>query len=245
MANRNLIDTLLDEKAHNLKGGIYHKLQVDFAYNSNHIEGSQLSHDQTQYIFETKTVGTEPAKVDDIFEAVNHFRCFDMILEHYKDPLSESTIKTLHKQLKTGTFSSQSKAAVVGDYKKVPNFVGNMETTTPAKVQSEIKLLLSEYNNKKTHTLDDILNFHAQYEKIHPFYDGNGRTGRLIMFKECLRNNIVPFIITDQYKGYYYRGLKEWQTGGEKGFLRDTCLLMQDNMKRIMDYFEIRYYGDS
>lgn len=244
MPNRDLIHTLLDEKTHDIKGGIYHKLQVDFAYNSNHIEGSQLSHDQTQYIFETKTVGTEPARVDDIFETVNHFRCLDMVLEHYKDPLSESLIKALHKQLKTGTFSSQSKGAVVGDYKKFPNFVNNMKTAAPAKVQSEIKQLLSEYNNKRTHTLDGILDFHAQYEKIHPFYDGNGRTGRLVMFKECLRNNIVPFIITDQYKAYYYRGLKEWQTGGEKGFLRDTCLLMQDNMKKVMDYFEISYYGD-
>ena len=245
MADRNLIYTLLDEKTHNLNGGIYHKLQVDFAYNSNHIEGSQLSHDQTQYIFETKTVGMEPARVDDIFEAVNHFRCFDMILAQYKEPLSENLIKALHKQLKTGTFSSQSKEAVIGDYKKVPDFVGNMKTAAPAEVQSEIKLLLSVYNSKRTHTLDDILDFHAGYEKIHPFYDGNGRTGRLIMFKECLCNNIVPFIITDQYKAYYYRGLKEWQTGGERGFLRDTCLLMQDNMKKVMDYFEIRYYGDS
>ena len=245
MADRNLIYTLLDEKTHNLNGGIYHKLQVDFAYNSNHIEGSQLSHDQTQYIFETKTVGMEPARVDDIFEAVNHFRCFDMILAQYKEPLSENLIKALHKQLKTGTFSSQSKEAVIGDYKKVPDFVGNMKTAAPAEVQSEIKLLLSVYNSKRTHTLDDILDFHAGYEKIHPFYDGNGRTGRLIMFKECLCNNIVPFIITDQYKAYYYRGLKEWQTGGERGFLRDTCLLMQDNMKKVMDYFEISYYGDS
>lgn len=241
MTKRNLIHTLVDEKTHNLTGGIYHKIQVDFAYNSNHIEGSQLSHDQTRYIFETKTVGIEPAKIDDIFETVNHFRCFDIILDHYKDPLSEKLIKTLHKQLKTGTFSSQSKEAVIGSYKKVPNFVGDMQTTSPKKVSSEIKQLLSEYNEKETHTLDSILDFHAQYEKIHPFYDGNGRTGRLILFKECLRNDIVPFIITDQYKGYYYRGLKEWQTGGEKGYLRDTCLLMQDNMKQIMDYFEIEY----
>ncbi len=241
MTKRNLVYTLLDEKTHNLTGGIYHKIQVDFAYNSNHIEGSQLSHEQTRYIFETKTVGIEPTKIDDIFETVNHFRCFDIILDHYKDPLSEKLIKTLHKQLKTGTFSSQSKEAVIGNYKKVPNFVGDMKTALPEKVSSEIKRLLLEYNKKGAHTLDDILDFHAQYEKIHPFYDGNGRTGRLILFKECLRNDIVPFIITDQYKGYYYRGLKEWQTGGEKGYLRDTCLLMQDNMKKIMDYFEIEY----
>lgn len=133
----------------------------------------------------------------------------------------------------------------MGDYKKSPNFVGDMQTTPPAEVQPEMKQLLSAYNKKQTHTLDDILDFHARFEKIHPFYDGNGRTGRLIMFKECLRNDIVPFIIADQYKAYYYRGLKEWQTGGEKGYLRDTCLLMQDNMKNIMDYFEIKYYGDN
>lgn len=244
MAGRTLVSVLKSEQEHGIKGGIYGRLQVDFAYNSNHMEGSTLSHEQTQYIYDTRTVGIEPTKVDDIFEAVNHFRCFDSILEHMEDPLTGEYIKHLHKTLKEGLFDSHLSEAVIGDYKKFPNTVGMMETTSPEQVPTEMKRLLEEYNCKPDHTLDDILDFHASYEKIHPFYDGNGRTGRLIMFKECLHNNIVPFIITDQYKGYYYRGLKEWQTGGERGYLRDTCLSMQDNMKGMLDYYRIEYSGE-
>lgn len=245
MEPRHLIPVLQSEKQYKTKGGLYNKLQVDFAYNSNHIEGSKLSHEQTVFIYDTKTVGTEPAKVDDILETVNHFRCFDMIIQDIDNPLTENFIKSLHRTLKTGTFSSEAPDATIGEYKKFPNYVNDMKTTHPKDVESEIRKLLQEYNSKKAHTFDDILDFHARYEKIHPFYDGNGRTGRLIMFRECLKSNIIPFIIADEYKAYYYRGLKEWQMGREKGYLRDTCKLMQDNMKNILDYFEIKYYDDN
>ena len=238
---KNLIDILLDEKRNGIKGSIYNKLQVDFAYNSNHIEGSKLTHEQTKYIYETQTVGIEPARVNDIFEAVNHFRCFDIILNTFKEPITEDYIKKLHFQLKNGTLSAESKYAVIGDYKKYPNYVGEMKTTSPSKVKKEISKLIGDYETLKEITLFEILKFHAEFEKIHPFYDGNGRIGRLLIFKECLRHNIVPFLIEDLYKGYYYHGLKEWQSGGEKGFLIDTCLLMQDKMKLILDYFEIEY----
>ena len=236
-----LIERLLDEKKYKIPGGVYNKLQVDFAYNSNHIEGSKLTHDDTRYIFETHTVGTESARVDDIIETVNHFRCFDYILDTINEPLSEEYIKKLHKMLKTGTFSAMAEEAVVGDYKKFPNEVGNISTSAPKQVSRNMQKLLSDYSAKLEITFKDILDFHAEYEKIHPFYDGNGRTGRLIMFKECLKNDIIPFIIDDEYKREYYRGLKEWQTGGEKGYLIDTCLFMQDHMKEIMNYFEIPY----
>lgn len=241
MTDRTLLCVLQAEEQQKRKGGIYSKLQVDFAYNSNHMEGSQLSHEQTQYIYDTKTVGMEPTRIDDIFETVNHFRCFDRIIQSIDQPLTEGFIKSLHRTLKTGTFSSELPEAVIGEYKKYPNYVNDMKTASPKQVAPQIRRLLDAYGNIPIPCFDDILDFHAQYEKIHPFYDGNGRTGRLIMFRECLKHDIVPFIITDQYKGYYYRGLKEWQTGGEKGYLRDTCLLMQDNMKKLLDYFEIAY----
>ena len=248
MAKRKLIPTLQSEQKFRIKNSIYHKLQVDFAYNSNHIEGSRLSHEQTASIFDTKTISGDTAAIDDILETKNHFRCFDMMLDHYTEPLTEEFIKSLHNQLKSDTFSSEAPDAVIGDYKKYPNFISNglsdMKTTHPKQVQSEMRKLLKDYNSKKQHSFDEILDFHVRFEKIHPFYDGNGRTGRLIMFKECLNNNIVPFIITDNYKNYYYNGLKEWQDGGEKGYLRDTCGLMQDHMKQIMDYFEIDYSED-
>lgn len=239
--SRDLISVLLAEKADKISGGVYNKLQVDFAYNSNHIEGSKLTHEQTRYIYETQTVGIEPAKVDDIFEAVNHFRCFDKVIATYKDELSPEYIKSLHHTLKASTLSSEREEAVVGDYKKFPNYVGDMKTTAPEKVAASIKALLTDYNMTAAVDLYDILSFHAEFEKIHPFYDGNGRIGRLLMFKECLKNDIVPFFIEDTYKGYYYKGLKEWQSGGEKGFLLDTCLMMQDKMKAILDYFKIEY----
>lgn len=239
--SRNLIDVLREEKNAKISGGIYHKLQVDFAYNSNHIEGSRLSCDQTRYIFETQTVGTEPARVDDIFEAVNHFRCFDFVLDTVNQPIDPSYIKEMHRILKTGTLNAEASQAVIGDYKKYPNYVGDMETAAPEEVAQLIDDLTANYNNKKNVLLYDIIDFHAKYEKIHPFYDGNGRTGRLIMFKECLKNNIVPFYIKDDQKLFYYRGLKEWQKGGDKAYLIDTCLLMQDKMKSLLDYFRIDY----
>lgn len=239
MEQRTLINVLKDEKSRRISGGIYNKLQVDFAFNSNHIEGSKLSHDQTRYIFETKTVGAEPARVDDIIETVNHFRAFDHIIDTFDSPLTEDYIKKLHSILKTGTLSADSPEAVVGDYKKYPNYVGDMKTSRPSDVAANVKKLFEEYEKLEKVTFDDVLDLHARFEKIHPFYDGNGRVGRLVMFKECLKNGIVPFIISDEYKGYYYNGLKNWQQGGEKGFLRDTCLLMQDNMKSVLDYFEI------
>lgn len=236
---RTMLQVLRAEQEQKQKGGIYHKLQVDFAYNSNHIEGSRLSHEQTQYIYDTKTVGLEPAKVDDIIETVNHFRCFDYIIKTVDELLTQEYIKKLHKILKTGTMASERQEAVVGNYKKYPNVVSDMETTHPDNVEQEIEKLIVGYETKNSRSFEDIIDFHACFEKIHPFYDGNGRTGRLIMFKECLRCDIVPFIITDEYKMYYYRGLKQWQTGGEKGYLRDTCLLMQDQMTDIIKYFEI------
>lgn len=238
---RNLVDVLLDEKATGIKGGIYNKLQVDFAYNSNHIEGSKLTHDQTRYIYETKTVGVEPARVDDIIEAVNHFRCFDMVLDTYKEKISADYIKSLHFTLKNATLSAESKEAVVGDYKKLPNFAGDMKTTAPDKVSNAVDRLLKDYNMLDGVNLYDVISFHAEFEKIHPFYDGNGRVGRLLMLKECLKHDIVPFFIEDTHKSFYYRGLKEWQSDGEKGFLIDTCLMMQDKMKAILNYFKVDY----
>lgn len=234
---QNLIQRLRDEKAYGIKGGIYNKLQVDFAYNSNHIEGSKLSHDQTRYIFDTHTIGTEPTRVDDVIETVNHFRCFDYILDTYDIPLVEDYIKEMHKILKTGTFDSAKSYAVVGDYKKYANEVGSMQTSAPKDVAKDLCDLLNKYQGHMS--FDDVLDFHTRYERIHPFYDGNGRTGRLIMFKQCLENDMIPFIIEDKYKGEYNRGLYEWQNGREKGYLRDTCLLMQDHMHQILDYFEI------
>lgn len=237
---KNLIERLKDEKEHKISGGIYNLLQVDFAYNSNHIEGSSLTHDQTKYIFETKTVGIESAKVDDIIETVNHFRLFDYILDTIEEPLSEDYIKSLHYKLKNATFSSESKEAVVGDYKKYNNYVSDLETSSPKNVKNDINNLLNNYNNRDI-SFDDILDFHAKFEKIHPFYDGNGRIGRIIMFKECLKNDIIPFYIDDKYKFEYYRGLNEWQKGGDRTYLRDTCLFMQDHMKKVLDYFDIDY----
>ena len=237
-AKNNLVKILLEESRSRRKGGIYHKTQIDFAYNSNHIEGSTLTEDETKYIFETNTVGVESAaRVDDVIETVNHFRCFDYILHTVNKPLSERYIKELHRLLKTATVSSDRPEAVIGNYKRLPNYVGDIETTSPDEVSVNIRALLNQ--EKKDASFDDLLDFHARFEQIHPFYDGNGRVGRLILFKQCLKHHIIPFVIHDTNKAYYYRGLKEWQTGGEKGFLRDTCLLEQDNFKLTMDYFGI------
>lgn len=236
-----LLDCLKREKESSLKGGIYHKIQIELTYNSNHIEGSQLTHDQTRYIFETKTLGVtdKVVKVDDIVETVNHFRCIDLVIEGAKTKLSESFIKQLHFILKSGTTDSQKSWFKVGDYKMLENEVGGNNTTNPDDVADAVKALLKGYNSKSKITFDDILDFHVRFESIHPFQDGNGRVGRLIMFKECLKHNIVPFIITEELKMFYYRGIKNWKN--ERGYLRDTCLTGQDEMKVTLDYFGIKY----
>lgn len=237
----NLLAFLKREKDASLKGGIYHKIQIDLTYNSNHIEGSRLSHDQTRFIFETKTLGItdDAVKVDDIVETVNHFRCIDLAIEGANTKLSESFIKQLHYILKTGTTDAMKSWFKVGDYKMIENEVGGSETVKPEDVATEMKALLADYNSKSEITFDDILNFHVRFESIHPFQDGNGRVGRLIMFKECLKHNIVPFIITEELKMFYNRGIKEWKN--ERGYLRDTCLTGQDAMKISLDYFGIKY----
>ena len=236
-----LLDILQDEKANKYFGGIYHKTQIDLTYNSNHIEGSRLTHDQTRYIFETDTIGVENEvlNVDDVIETSNHFRCIDIIIDNAKAALTEKFIKELHSILKTGTSDSRKDGFAVGDYKKMPNEVGGMETALPEDVADRMKEILTEYNSKEEKTLEDILDFHVKFERIHPFQDGNGRVGRLIMFKECLKYNVVPFIIDDNLKLFYYRGLKEWNN--EKGYLTDTCLTVQDKYKTYLDYFRIEY----
>ena len=234
-----LLDILKEQKDSKLSGGIYHRIQVDLTYNSNHIEGSRLTHDQTRYIFETNTIGItdESVNVDDIVETTNHFRCIDSVIANAKYELSEKYIKELHLILKSGTGDSRKDWFKVGDYKKLPNEVGGMETVLPENVHTEIRKLLDAYNRKMQITLDDIIDFHVQFERIHPFQDGNGRVGRLIMFKECLKHNITPFIIDEQHKMFYYRGLKEWNN--EKGFLRDTVLSCQDKFYEILKYFRL------
>ena len=234
-----LLTALQEQKASRLKGSIYHRTQIDLTYNSNHIEGSRLTHDQTRYIFETNTIGItdKTVNVDDIVETVNHFRCIDYIIDHAQETLTESSVKQLHLMLKTGTSDSQKDWFAVGDYKRLPNEVGGQETCPPNEVHHRMKALLSSYNRVRQKTLEDILDFHVQFEKIHPFQDGNGRIGRLLMFKECLANAIIPFIITDDLKLFYYRGLREW--GHVNGFLTDTCLTAQDQYKALLHYFKI------
>jgi fido (protein-threonine AMPylation protein) len=236
-----LLKRLLEEKDGRVSGGIYHRTQIDLTYNSNHIEGSRLTHEQTRYIFETNTIGiTDDAiNVDDIVETTNHFRCIDLIIDRAEERLSESFIKELHRILKTGTSDSRKEWFNVGDYKKLPNEVGGRETCPPEQVHTRMKALFSEYNAKKDKTLVDIIDLHQRFELIHPFQDGNGRVGRLIMFKECLAGRIVPFIITEELKWFYYRGLSEW--GHVNGYLTDTCLSAQDNYKALLDYFKIKY----
>lgn len=236
-----LLEILQYEKAAKYSGGIYHKTQIEMTYNSNHIEGSRLTHDQTRYIFETNTLGImgEAVNVDDVIETANHFRCIDLIIDKAKAVLTEKMIKELHLMLKTGTSDARQEWFAVGEYKKMPNEVGGMETTMPEDVAAEMQALLAAYSAKKAKTLEDILDFHVRFERIHPFQDGNGRVGRLIMFKECLKYSIVPFIIEDNLKMFYYRGLKEW--GREKGYLTDTCFTAQDRYKAYLDYFRIKY----
>lgn len=238
---KTLLSILQEEKRTKYAGGIYHKTQIDLTYNSNHIEGSRLTHDQTRYIFETNTIGieNEVLNVDDVIETSNHFRCIDLIIDHAASTLSEHFIKKLHHILKTSTSDSRKDWFAVGEYKRLPNEVGGMQTSLPEEVADRMKALLSDYNAVPKKTLDDILDFHVRFERIHPFQDGNGRVGRLIMFKECLKSNIVPFIIEENLKLFYYRGLKEWYN--EKGYLTDTCLTAQDKYKAYLDYFRIPY----
>ena len=238
---KTLLQVLRAEKKARLHGGIYHKIQIELTYNSNHIEGNRLTHDQTRYIFETNTIGMSDGvmRVDDIVETSNHFKCIDMTIDNAGYPLSERFIKQLHLVLKSGTSDSRLDWFAAGAYKNLPNEVGGRDTTPPEQVSSQMKELIAEYNGIKAKTLDDILDFHYKLEAIHPFQDGNGRVGRLIMFKECLRYNIVPFIIDDDMKMFYYRGLREWPR--KRGYLRDTCLSVQDKFKVWLDYFRVPY----
>lgn len=235
-----LLIAMTEQMEMRMKGGIYHKTQIDLTYNSNHIEGSRLSHEQTRYIFETNTIGVtqEAVNVNDIVETVNHFRCIDLVIEHATDELSIDFIKELHKVLKTGTSDSRKDWFAVGDYKRLPNEFGGEETCPPEQVAERMEEMLADYLNSKRQ-FEDILDLHVRFERIHPFQNGNGRVGRLIMFKECLCNGIVPFIITDELKMFYYRGLSEW--GHVNGYLTDTCLTAQDQYKTSLDYFRIKY----
>ena len=236
-----LLNALREQKEAKLAGSIYHRTQIDLTYNSNHIEGSRLTHDQTRYIFETNTIGVtdQSVNVDDIIETTNHLRCIDLIIDKAQEKVSEAFVKELHRILKSGTSDSRKDWFAVGDYKRLPNEVGGRETTPPEEVHRAMKALLREYNAKKAKTFEDVLDLHQRFEAIHPFQDGNGRVGRLLMFKECLANGFVPFIITDELKMFYYRGLQQWPQ--VKEYLLDTCLTAQDNYKALLDYFKIKY----
>lgn len=236
-----LLSRLMEEKQSKMKGGIYHRTQIDLTYNSNHIEGSRLTKEQTRYIFETNTLGitTENTRIDDIIETVNHFRCIDYIIVHATDKITETHIKHLHLLLKTNTSDSQRDWFAVGEYKRLANEVGGEETAQHAEVHKRMKAIVAEYNSLKQVSFRDILNFHVQLERIHPFQDGNGRVGRLVMFWQCLQNDIVPFIITEELRLFYYRGIQHW--GKIDGFLYDTSMTAQDNYKTLLDYFKIKY----
>lgn len=236
-----LLEALLAEKRAKLSGGIYHKVQIELTYNSNHIEGSRLTHDQTRHIFETNTIGLDggTVRVDDIVETVNHFKCVDMVIEGAKRPITQTFIKQLHRTLKSGTTNARKDWFAVGEYKRLPNTVGDMFTTQPEEVEGKMKGLLSEYSDGGEKSFDDLLDFHYKFECIHPFQDGNGRIGRLLLFKECLKHDIVPFIIDEEVKLFYYRGLKEWTN--ERGYLRDTCLMAQNKFRLYLDYFRVPY----
>ncbi len=236
-----LLKVLQEEKLSSLKGGIYHKTQIKLTYNTNRIEGSKLSEEQTRYIYETNTFFTEDGEnatnIDDILETVNHFNCFDYMLDIVEEPLSEAHVKEFHKILKFNTSDAKKDWFNIGEYKLKPNVVGGIETSKPSEVKSHMDNLLTDYQAKENTEFLDIIDFHYKFEKIHPFQDGNGRVGRLIMFKECLRHNFVPFIIQDEFKFFYYRGLSEYPK--VKGYLTDTCLSAQDNYKELLKYFEI------
>ena len=236
-----LLLALREQMESNMRGGIYHRTQIDLTYNSNHIEGSRLSKEQTRYIYETNTIGVtdEAVSVDDIIETTNHFRCIDFVIEHAEEPLTEEMIKRLHALLKAGTSDADRPWFAVGEYKRLPNEVGGKETAAPEDVPAAMRALLQEYTGKRRVSLEEILDFHYRLEMIHPFQDGNGRVGRLIIFKECLAHHIVPFIITEELKMYYYRGLDRWEE--VRGYLLDTCLTAQDRYRTILDYFRITY----
>lgn len=236
-----LRDILAVEKKVKLSGGIYHRIQIDLTYNSNRIEGSRLTRDQTRFIFETNTVAADGGVVvvDDIVETANHFKCVDMVIDRATKSITENFIKELHRVLKSGTTDARRDYFAVGEYKRLPNTVGDMPTARPEEVAEKMKALLRDYNTQGKKTLDELLEFHYRFECIHPFQDGNGRVGRLLLFKECLKHDVVPFIINDELKLYYYRGLREWKN--ERGYLRDTCLAAQDKFKRLLDYFGIAY----
>ncbi len=236
-----LLAALREQKEMRMKGGIYHRTQIDLTYNSNHIEGSRLTKEQTRYIFETNTLGitSENTRIDDIMETVNHFRCIDYVIDHATDKITETHIKQLHLILKTNTSDSQKPWFAIGDYKRLANAVGEEETAQPEEVHKKMKVLLATYHAIKKIQFDDILDFHVRFERIHPFQDGNGRVGRLIMLWQCLQSNTVPFIITDDLRLFYYRGIQNW--GNINGYLRDTCLTAQDNFKGVLDYYRISY----
>ncbi len=236
-----LLAALREQKEMRMKGGIYHRIQIDLTYNSNHIEGSRLTKEQTRYIFETNTLGitSENTRIDDILETVNHFRCIDYVIDHATDKITETHIKQLHLILKTNTSDSHKPWFAVGDYKRLANAVGEEETAQPEEVHKKMKALLATYHAIQKIQFDDILDFHVRFERIHPFQDGNGRVGRLIMFWQCLQSNTVPFIITYDLRLFYYRGIQKW--GNINGYLRDTCLTAQDNFKGVLDYYRISY----
>ena len=235
-----LLSRLKEEKGSRLKGGIYHRIQIDLTYNSNHIEGSRLTKEQTRYIYETNTLGvtTESTRIDDIIETVNHFRCIDYVIDHATEKINESHIKQLHAILKTNTSDSQKDWFAVGAYKKLANEVGGEPTIQPADVQQEMRVLLTKYHAQEKIDLDAILDFYVRFERIHPFQDGNGRVGRLLMFWQCLQNGVTPFVVTEDLRLYYYRGLQNW--GQVNGFLRDTILTVQDMFEDVMIYFGIK-----
>ena len=240
VSDNRILRILREEKEIKLPGGLYHELQVRMTYNSNHIEGSRLSEDQTRQIFETNTLGTgDGILVDDVLETVHHFRAIDFVIDVAEDELTEDIIKYLHYILKHDTKDSALGWFAVGDYKKRANVVGGRETTKPSEVHKHMKALIDEYNAKENVTIEDIIAFHAEFEHIHPFQDGNGRVGRLIALKECLHHNVIPFIIEDEKKNYYYRGLAEWSD--EKGWLTETCLDGQDTFIRLLDMLEIMH----
>ena len=236
-----LLERLRQEKQGRLKGGIYHRTQIDLTYNSNHIEGSRLTKEQTRFIFETNTLGatSENTRIDDIMETVNHFRCIDYVIDHATDKVTVAHIKQLHRILKANTSDSQKDWFVVGDYKKLPNEVGEEKTVEPKSVHKHMAKLISDFNSKGTISLDDVIDFHVKFERIHPFQDGNGRVGRLLMFWQCLQNRIAPFIISEELRLFYYRGIQKW--GRVNEFMQDTCLTAQDNYKALLDYFKIKY----
>ena len=236
-----LLAALREQKEAQLKGGIYHRVQIDLTYNSNHIEGSRLTKEQTRYIFETNTLGitSENTRIDDILETINHFRCIDYVIDHATDKITESHIKQLHLILKTNTSDSRKAWFAIGDYKRLANSVGEEETTQPQEVHGQMKLLLADYHALKNVDFNNLLDFHVRFERIHPFQDGNGRVGRLLLFWQCLQTDIVPFIITEDLRIFYYRGIQNW--GKINGYLQDTCLTAQDNFKTILDYYKIKY----